>query len=135
MLSQIKSESKSAHLQKLAICKKSTILVLFLQNLVKMITSWVEYFHQVSWGLEKNCGFFTYGQFWVCLFFFYSDFRMFPRLNDELYPIKTLNLYLLPPKEICNKSHSPSILGSLSNHMKKMWLNYELRLTAWMKNN
>ena len=28
-----------------------------------MISSWADYFHQVSWGLNKKCGIFTYAQF------------------------------------------------------------------------
>ena len=28
-----------------------------------MISSWDDYFHQVSWGLDKKCGFLTNGQF------------------------------------------------------------------------
>ena len=28
-----------------------------------MIASWGDYFHQVSWGLIKDCEFFTNGQF------------------------------------------------------------------------
>ena len=28
-----------------------------------MIASWGNYFHQVSWGLDKKCGFFSNGQF------------------------------------------------------------------------
>ena len=50
--------------------KKSTIIVQSLFNLVKMIVSWGDYFHQVSLGLDKNCWFFTTGQFLnVCCFF------------------------------------------------------------------
>ena len=46
------------------------MFVQFLWNLVKMITSWGNNFHQVSWGLEKSCGFFINGQFLkVCHFF------------------------------------------------------------------
>ena len=32
-------------------------------NLVKMIISWGNHFHQVSLGLDKHCGFFTNGQY------------------------------------------------------------------------
>ena len=41
---------KTGHAQKLAINKRSTIFVLSSWNLVKIITSWVNHFHQVSWG-------------------------------------------------------------------------------------
>ena len=41
---------KMGHTQKLAINKKSTIFALSLWNLVKIITSWGNHFHQVSWG-------------------------------------------------------------------------------------
>ena len=47
----LKSEAKkTGHTQKLAINKKSTIFVLSLWNLAKIITSWGNHFHQVSWG-------------------------------------------------------------------------------------
>ena len=32
-------------------------------NLVKIIISWANHFHQVSWGSDKKCGFLTNGQF------------------------------------------------------------------------
>ena len=57
--------------------KKSTIFVQSLWNLVKIITLWGNHFHQVSWGLDKNCGFFTNGQFLSVSGFFYSDFTNF----------------------------------------------------------
>ena len=61
---------------KLALIKKSTLFVLSLWNSVKMINSWCDFFHQVSWGLNKKCGFFTKGQFLnVCRF-------LFPRLYE-----------------------------------------------------
>ena len=41
-------EEKTAHLQKLAISKKSTIFVQLWRNLVKTIASWGNHFHQVS---------------------------------------------------------------------------------------
>ena len=52
-----------AHIWRLAINKKSTIFIQSSWNLVKMITSWANHFHQVSWGLDKNCRFFINGQF------------------------------------------------------------------------
>ena len=56
----LKSEQKkTGHDQKLAINKKSTIFVQSLWNLVKMINSWGNYFHQGSWGLDKNFEFLT----------------------------------------------------------------------------
>ena len=48
---QVKSGSKKIRqVQKLAISKTSTFFVLSSWNLVKMIASWGDYFHQVSWG-------------------------------------------------------------------------------------
>ena len=45
----LKSEQKKdGHVKNLVINKKSTIFVQSLWNLVKIIASWVEYFHQVS---------------------------------------------------------------------------------------
>ena len=50
-LDKVKSGAKkTGHFQKLAINKKSTIFVLSSWNLVKIITSWGNHFHQVSWG-------------------------------------------------------------------------------------
>ena len=46
----------SAHSQKLANSKKSTLFVQFSWNLGKLIASWGNYFYQVSWGLDKICG-------------------------------------------------------------------------------
>ena len=47
--------------QKLAIIKKSTFFIQSSWNLVKIIISWAKYFDQVSWRLDKKCGFFTNG--------------------------------------------------------------------------
>ena len=51
---------KMRHIQKLAINEKSTIFVESSWNLVKMIISWGNRFPKVSWGLDKNCGFFQW---------------------------------------------------------------------------
>ena len=59
----------------MTICKRSTIFVQSSWNFVKMIIPWGDYFHQVSWGLNKKCGFFTNGQFLSLCQFFPSDFR------------------------------------------------------------
>ena len=58
------------HVQKLAISKKFTIFVQSSWHLVKVIATWGNYFHRVSWGLDKNCGFSTNDEFLV---FSYSD--------------------------------------------------------------
>ena len=42
-------------------------------KLVKMIISDGDYFHQVSLGLDKRCGFFINGRFLTCLGFVSSD--------------------------------------------------------------
>ena len=60
---------KTGHVQKLATNKKSTIFVQSLWNLVKMITSWGNYFHQLPWGWAKNADFSSMAKFWI---FFYS---------------------------------------------------------------
>ena len=59
-----------AHVQKLNISEKSTIFVQSLWNLVKMITSWGNYFHQVSWELDKIVDFFLMLIFLTCPIFF-----------------------------------------------------------------
>ena len=61
-------QQKTAHIQKLAINKKSTIFVQSFWNLVKIITSWDNHF--------KNCGFFINGQFLnVCRFFLLRPYQ------------------------------------------------------------
>ena len=79
---------KTGHVQNLAKNKKSTIFVQYLWNLVKMITSRGNHFHQVSSGLDKNYGFFIDGQFLNVCFFFYSDLTSQNILN--LVPITNL---------------------------------------------
>ena len=37
--------------------------------------SWGNYFHHVSWRLDKNCEFLLMVNSWECLGFFYSDLR------------------------------------------------------------
>ena len=64
---------KNKHTQKLAISKKSKTFVQFSWNLVKMITSWGNYFYQVSWGLDTNCGIFANGRDFSVSSFSYSD--------------------------------------------------------------
>ena len=47
----LKSESKKRDMFKhWPLVKKSSIFVVFSWNFVKMISSWVDYFHQLSWG-------------------------------------------------------------------------------------
>ena len=60
---KVRSElKKTRSVQKLAIGKKSTDFVQSWWNLVKMISSWGNHFHHVSWALDKNCRFFTKDQ-------------------------------------------------------------------------
>ena len=50
-LTKLKTDlKKSAHSQKLAINESSTIFVVSSWNLVKISTSWVDDFNQVSWS-------------------------------------------------------------------------------------
>ena len=64
---------RTRHIQKFTISKKCTIFFQSSWNLVKMNASLVNHFHQVSWGLNKNCGFFTNSQFLSVSDFSYSD--------------------------------------------------------------
>ena len=57
------SPHSKLYLIELATSKKSTIFVQSSWNLVKIFISWGIHFDQVSWGLDKRCGFFTCGQF------------------------------------------------------------------------
>ena len=77
-------KKQTRHNQKLVISKKSTIFVLSLWNLVKMITSWGNLFHQVSSGLDKNCGFLIDDQ---CLnaCFFYSDLKFYTLIYVSVF--------------------------------------------------
>ena len=47
---KVRVKKKMRHFQKLGFSEKSTIFVLPSRNLLKMITSWGNDFHQVSWG-------------------------------------------------------------------------------------
>ena len=47
-----------------------------------MITYWDEYFHQVSWGLDKKFGFFTNGQFFY-MHLFWLRLYLFQTLSDN----------------------------------------------------
>ena len=58
------------HIQKLIISKKSTFFVLPSRNFVKIITSWGNHFHKVSWELDKIVDFFLMPIFWTCPFLF-----------------------------------------------------------------
>ena len=69
-----KKNQKTRHIKKLTISKKSTILVLFSWNFVKIITSRGDCFPQVSWGWDKKCRFCINGQFLNVSRFFSSDF-------------------------------------------------------------
>ena len=66
-------DKKTRHVQKLAINRKSTFFVRSLWNLVKIITPWDNHFHKVSWGLDKNWGFFSNGQFLSVSGFFFTQ--------------------------------------------------------------
>ena len=62
-------QQKAAHIQKLAINKKSTIFVQSSWNLGKIIASWGNHFHQFTERLDQSCGFFINGQLLnVCRF-------------------------------------------------------------------
>ena len=75
ILSHVKTGSKKIrHFQKLAISEKSTFFVPSSWNLVKKIASWGNHFHQVSWGYNQKCVFFTNGQFFEQSNFFDLDF-------------------------------------------------------------
>ena len=68
----------------MAISKKSTPFVLSLWNLVKIITSWADFFYQISWGKDENCRFFTDGQFLNVSRFLLL--RLYQALTHYLWP-------------------------------------------------
>ena len=73
----IKSGSnKVRQVQQLAISKESTYFFLSSWNLVKIITSWGDLFHQVSWEYDKKWGFLIGGWFLNVSNFFDPDFRL-----------------------------------------------------------
>ena len=48
---------------------------------MKMINSWGNNFHQVSWGLDKNCGLFINGEFLNMCSFFLLRLYLWPTWN------------------------------------------------------
>ena len=86
-------------IQKLAISKKSTIFVLFSWNFVKMITTWDDYFHQVSWWQDKNVDFLLMANFLTCLLFISSNFTFLEQ--RKLLMLMTIFAVLLLDEEPC----------------------------------
>ena len=91
----------------MTIYKKYTIFVLSLWNSVKWITLWDNNFYQVSWRLDKKCGFLPNGQilnvgpfFWLRLYFGEAEFcEIFLLSNCEImYAYFDLCLQLANPK-------------------------------------
>ena len=75
---------KAWHVQNFAINKNSIIFVQSLWNFVKMIISGGDYFHQVSWGSDKKCGFLLMANFWTCrnrIFFPQTLHKLFFKRN------------------------------------------------------
>ena len=73
-------------IQKMAISKTSTFFVLSSWMLMKIINSWGNHFHKVSWEYNKNCGFFTNGQCLSVSHFFYSDFtKILLKFHNQMY--------------------------------------------------
>ena len=70
------SKEKNETWSKSTINKRSTIFVPSSWNFVKMIISGGDYFHQVSWGSDKKCGFYINGQFLNVSCFLSSDFTI-----------------------------------------------------------
>ena len=105
----------------MTINKKSTIFFQSSWNLVKMITSWANYFHQVSWRLDKKCGFFINGQFLNMSRFFSSDFNFTWDFELE-FVIR--NTYWVCP---CQK-YVPQTFATRwrCNHFPKMWPKWKL---------
>ena len=68
----------------MAINKKSRVFPKSSWNLMKMIASWANLFHQVSSRLDKNCWFFTNGQFLnvSCFFFIRLYLHQYFNLHD-----------------------------------------------------
>ena len=58
-------------------------------NLVKIIASWANYFHQVSWRKDKKCGFFNMSPF------FDTDFRFIQNLQTKKWKIYIFYPFLI----------------------------------------
>ena len=58
-----------------------------------MITSWEDFFHQVSWGLDKKCGFFTNGQFLSVSGFFTQT--LLTILGPPVYEVPVYDVFVL----------------------------------------
>ena len=88
---------KTRHVQNLAISKKTTILVQSSWNLVKIIASWGNRFHQVSWRLDKNCGFFNNSQYLnVCGFFLlrlYQQKQLIEKITELTFHQNAQNIF------------------------------------------
>ena len=71
-----------------------------------MITSWDEYFHKVSWGLDKECGFFDNSPFlnmcgfFCCLEFVWGFWPLFGNCLDSLAVVWELFGNVSPCSEI-----------------------------------
>ena len=79
----------------MAINKKSTFFVQSSWNFVKIINSCGEYFHQVSWGLDKNCRFFINGQFLKVSRFFCSRLYLWVTYPKLLLKIPQVGLIII----------------------------------------
>ena len=90
----------------MCIDRKSTCFVLPSWNLVKTIISWVNHFHQVSWGLHKKYGFFT-----MQIFFVQTLFH--PAANKETSQ-QILPLRCLCDFELCWWRHTFTVWWSLN---------------------
>ena len=70
--------------------------------MVKIIVSLVDYFHQVSWGLEKKCGIFISGNFLNVSRFFPPDCT-YQSTGENITPLKK-NLKLIQTLVASKKS-------------------------------
>ena len=82
-----------------------------------MISSWDDYFHQVSWGLDKKCGFFFNGQFLnvscFCLLRLYKQNNKYlhtvPPIVQFIYKTKLFFLLPIVQEESANEDNNKKL--------------------------
>ena len=107
--------------------KKSTFLVLSSWNLVKTMNTWGDFFHQLSWGLDKNYGNFINGQFFERVGIFFTE-----TLLGGLIFISTTVLHVLFTYCAGKKYGIITINQSVSACMVLLCILFDICLWYWM---
>ena len=99
-----------------------------------MVNSWANYFHQVSWGLDKNCGFFTNGKFFSVSVFLLRPYKVHITHWWKFF----ISIYLSQKQFIiltdwCNLSISWSRLLKDRSHLSMSYVISEIYLFQKLK--